>query len=130
MKTLITVLALLATVPAFADFRPLLAKQCDDVQVPIQFSERVFIDLNQNILGFGTTEDTCRVVDFKSFVVTSQSAGQLELTPVKSIGRRSSCSGTDLLPYQGYEFASARVNDHSIELFEVAKLCKHLVLSF
>lgn len=79
-------------------FQEVTSKICDGVTQSAAAGERITIIEQQALLGLGhTASDTCRIVDFHSFVVTSngQMNGQKMMTMEvlqKTALRKSSCS--------------------------------------
>lgn len=96
-------------------------KICDGRQIPITQEERVFVLLQQSMIGLGVTQaDNCRVVDFHTITVTSsgivnrEQVVQVVVSPVP-VMRKNSCN-TQVVPaapqFQSAEYTGSRLVLH------------------
>lgn len=119
---LIAIGSLILSGQVFASFKEVKSTLCNGVLQESKI-DRVFIDLDRSIIGFAQTEvsgeQTCKVADFTSVIITSHSNlnGEIKATiqPAFEIGRKSSCSET-LLDYKGHSFQVAQVSSESLIL--------------
>ena len=116
-----------------ANFLNVKSKFCDQKETTVKNGERIFIDLDQGIIGIGfTTDQNCKVVDFKSATVTEFDDKQTKLAVVTSVGRKSSCQD-GVLPYAGLEFKNAIFTADTLAIENIdhkAGECSEIVFKF
>jgi hypothetical protein len=115
-KYLFTLLLVAICAPSFAEFKLVKSKYCNNSVVPLQSEERIYINTQKSIIGFGHTQESCRLVDFKSFVITSFSNEVTEINSSSDVGRRSSCFD-GVTKYQGPSFSTAQIKANEVTLF-------------
>ena len=127
------IVSTLLSLTANADFLNVKSKLCDQKEVIVKNGDRIFIDLNQGLIGIGFTSDqNCRVVDFKSATIIEKSDDQTKLAIVSSVGRRSSCQN-GVLPYAGLEFKNAILTADTLAIENIdhqAGECSEIIFKF
>ena len=129
MKNLFMIFGLLSSTSAFAVFFPVIAKNCNSKPAQVLNGERIFIDDSQQILGFGFSDQNCRLVDFTSYVIVSSSNADENIQAACAIGRKSTCT-TDIGAYKGPNFQTAIIGPHSLHLQNVEGDCTDLSFQF
>jgi hypothetical protein len=128
-----TLMMSLASLSASASFYEVTEKYCGDKKVEVQDGERVFIDLNKGMIGIGSTEGHCKVVDFQMVTVTelTRTANGVigAASVVRPVGRRSSCSSS-VSAYEGLEYSSVTVTEDSLVLSDVQGECSEITFKF
>jgi hypothetical protein len=122
MKTLLCLVCVMYSLTASAGFHQISKKLCNGDQVELTKQERVYIDLDKAILGFGQTNDQdCKTVDFTSVLIESLSHSTVigmraEVLSVSAIGRRSSCED-GLVPFAGISNFKASIEDDRVTVY-------------
>ena len=127
MKSTIVALMLgLFSGQVLAEFKNVNEVLCDGVQVGTDKVNitRVFVDMNRSIFGIGSTKQTnqkeCKEVDFYSVLVTVSSTvngvNQSTFEVVSPIGKKSSCTGSQITPIDLPDFEVGFVNDTKVIL--------------
>jgi hypothetical protein len=125
-STIVALLMGLLSGQALAEFKNVNEILCDGVQVgsdKVNIS-RVFVDMNRSIFGVGSlqavNETECREVDFYSVLVSAASTvngvNQSTFEVVSPIGKRSSCTGSEITPIALPDFEVGFVSDSKVIL--------------
>jgi len=118
------------TSPTFLNVK---SKLCDQKEATVKNGERIYIDLDRGLIGIGFTSDqNCKVVDFKSANVSEKTGDQTKLVVVSSVGRKSSCQD-EILPYAGLEFKDAILTASTLTIENIehnANECAEIVFKF
>jgi hypothetical protein len=115
--------------PTGKNFHTVKEKFCDNRKVEIKIGERLFIDLNNAVIGIGHTDGDCKVVDFKSVVISGSNYSATTVSVRSSLGRRSTCL-TGIHPYDGLEYSEALVQNNVIELLATEGDCSSVIYKF
>src|SRR5690606_10139514 len=128
-------LSLLLSTSSFAgDFFAVKEKFCDGTSVEVAQNERVFVDMEKGVLGIGSTEGNCQVVDFTQVLILTKTSNpdEYKTLSVRDIGRRSTCSATsdEILPFERIRYSYALVKADSIEFSDIAGECATITYRF
>jgi hypothetical protein len=122
-----------ASVSASASFHDVTEKYCGQEKIEVQDGERVFIDLDKGMIGIGSTDGHCKVVDFQMVTATELTRMNGVTTGaamvVKSVGRRSSCA-SGVSAYEGLEYSGVTVTEDSLVLSDVQGDCSEITFKF
>ncbi len=119
MKALLA--ALILSVSVNAQFSDIEAITCDGLEVEVKEGDRLFFDPVKSIIGFGeTSEDGCKVVDFKTLLLEqSTSVGEDIVStylPVSAVGRKTTCQPGQISDYKGPVFEKVTIEDEKITI--------------